>query len=193
MKKILKSALLVTALTNLLTAGTIFDLQAQHFSNSNDGDGVAAKYDLPNVYVSTALKYINGFYTLVSTSTQTMSVELKSPPANWSVSFDMSYYLNNQTHPIRFTSDTGRTITVTFKYYYIFLNGVKIYNGSSLDGSEAVTGTITKSGNTVTCTIAGFVTKTITVSDFSNLKFVNVSLLHDSYTDHLNGLNIASN
>ncbi len=196
-KKILTSALLVTALTNLLTAETIFDLHAQHFSNSLDGDGVGARYDLPEVYVSTALKYTSGLYAkTTSSASQTMAVEIKTPPANWSVSFDMSYYLYSYTHPIRLTSDTGKTITVSFKKGAIYLNGVSIYTSSSIDAREAMTGTITKSGNTVTCQIAGFVTKTITVSNFSKLKFVSVSLLMEHYYedkyDYLNGLNIGS-
>ena len=93
MKKLLKTALLTTALTSLLTAGTIFDLSAQHFSNSLKGKGVGGKYNLPKCYVSTALKYSDGFYTLADRKTQNMAVEIKTPPSTWSVSFDMSYYL----------------------------------------------------------------------------------------------------
>jgi len=196
-KTLLKSTLAVLLFTGALSAGNIFDLHAQHFSNSIDGDGVGAKYDLPKVYVSTALKYENGVYALTTSSaTQTMSVEIKTPPVNWSVSFDVSYYLYyiDNSHPIRFTSDTGKTITVSFKRHEIYLNGVKIYtNANYFEFREAITGTITKSGNTVTCTIAGYVSKTITVSNFSKLKYVNVSLLHDNNYDYLNGLNIGSN
>ena len=194
MKKLLQSALLLTALSSALTAGTIFDLTAQHFSNSLDGDGVGARYDLPNVYVSTALQYTSGLYALTSSDTQTMAVEIKTPPSNWSVSFDMSYFLSNDVHPIRLTSDTGKTITVSFFYNGIALNGVNIYtNYDYLEGTTAISGTITKNGNTVICQIAGFVTKTITVSNFSKLKFVNVSLLRDGAGyDKLNGLNISS-
>ena len=195
---ILKSALAILLLSSGLSAGNIFDLHAQHFSNSIDGEGEGAKYNLPRVYVSTALKYENGVYALTTfDAAQTMSVEIKIPPANWSVSFDMSYYLYYNTHPIRFTSDTGKSITLSFTANTITLNGVNIYyRANSILGREEMTGTISKNGNTVTCTIAGYVTKTITVSDFSRLKYVNVSLVHDSdgiAKDYLNGLNIGSN
>ena len=199
MKKLLKSTLLLTALSSALTAGTIFDLSAQHFSNSLDGEGVGARYDLPNVYVSTALKYTAGLYTpTTNRATQTMAVEIKTPPSNWSVSFDMSYYLYTKVHPIRLTSDTGKTITVSFAKRKISLNAESISEPTNFYYRKEITGTITKSGNTVTCQIAGYVTKTITVSNFSKLKFINVSLLldHNEYNnyqpDYLNGLNISS-
>jgi len=177
MKKLLKTALLATALTSLLTAGTIFDLSAQHFSNSLDGDGVGGRYDLPKCYVSTALKYVNGSYNLTNGATQNMAVEIKTPPSNWSVTFDMSYYLYDDTHQVRLTSDTGKTIIVAFRYNQIYLNGTVIYNDSNvLEGRTPVSCTISKSGNTVTVT-TGLKTKAITVSNFSKLKFVNISVL----------------
>jgi len=198
MKKIIKTALLATALTSLLTAGTIFDLSAQHFSNSLDGDGVGGRYDLPKCYVSTALKYTNGVYALTtSQATQTMAVEIKTPPSNWSVSFDMSYFLYTDTHQVRLTSDTGKSIIVAFRWNQIRLDGEVIYEDSSvLEYRTPVSCTISKSGNTVTL-ITGLTTKTITVSNFAKLKFVTVSVLHDdpSYSntyDYLNGLNISS-
>jgi len=199
MKKIIKTALLATTLTSLLTAGTIFDLSAQHFSNSLDGDGVGGRYDLPKCYVSTALKYTNGVYALTTyRATQTMAVEIKTPPSTWSVSFDMSYYLYTDTHQVRLTSDTGKSIIVAFRWNQIYLNGKVVYEDSSaLELRTLVSCTISKSGNTVTL-ITGLTTKTITVSGFSKLKFVNVSVMYDETTyhgsgyDYLNGLNISS-
>ena len=193
MKKLLKSALLMTALSSALTAGTIFDLTAQHFSNSLDGDGVGARYDLPNVYVSTALKYIGGYYAVTGYNTQTMAVEIKTPPSNWSVSFDISYFLSEQTHSIRLTSDSGKTIIVAFRYNQIYLNGKVIYTDqNTLEGRAPVSFTISKSGNTITL-ITNLKTEKITVSNFSKLKFLNISLLRDEGRyDYLNGLNISS-
>jgi len=195
MKKLLTTALLTTALTSLLTAGTIFDLSAQHFSNSLDGDGVGGRYDLPKCYVSTALKYTNGIYALTtSPASQTMAVEIKTPPSNWSVSFDMSYHIYgwaNVPHPVRITSDTGKTITVTFMSDGIYLNGVRIYK-KGFDDRYGISGTVTKTGNSVTCQIAGYVIKTINIENFSKLKFVNVTLSYDNGNDYLNGLNISS-
>ena len=196
MKKIIKTALLATTLTSLLTAGTIFDLSAQHFSNSLDGDGVGGRYDLPKCYVSTALKYTNGTYTLTTSyATQNMAVEIKTPPADWSVSFDVSYFLYENTHQVRLTSDTGKTITVAFRYHTIYLNGTSIYSSShALEYRTPVSCTISKSGNSVTFT-TGLTTKTIAVSNFSKLKFVNIALQQDGSGDakgYLNGLNISS-
>ena len=195
MKKFLKFTLLVAAFTNVLVAETIFELTAQHFSNSIDGNGAGARYDLSKTYVSTALKYESGHYTrTTSSSSQKLDVEIKTPLSDWAVSFDMSYYLSSENHPIRFTSDTGKTIIVSFEYNEIFLNGTLVYsNNSRLERRTEVIGTLEKSGNSVRLSVNGYFTQTINVSNFSKLKFVSVSLLHDNYDDIMNGLNIGTN
>jgi len=193
MKKIIKTALLATTLTSLLTAGTIFDLSAQHFSNSLKGKGAGGKYNLPKCYVSTGLKYTDGSYTLANGKTQNMAVEVKTPPSTWSVSFDMSYYLHNDTHQVRLTSDTGKTIIVAFRWNQIRLDGEVIYEKSyTLENRTSVSCTISKSGNAVRL-ITGLTTKDILIPGFSKLKFVNVSVDKDwGNWDTLNGLNISS-
>jgi hypothetical protein len=178
--------------SGLLHAEIIFDLSAQHFSNSLDGQGEGARYDLPKAYVSTALKYQDGHYLLTTFSaSQKMEIEIKNPLSDWSVSFDMSYYLYYETHPIRFTSDTGKTIIVSFEDGEIFLNGSQIYNGN-ISQREEIVGTLSKNGNSVTLSVNGYVTKTINISNFSKLKFVSVSLVPDSHGDVMNGLTIGT-
>jgi len=200
MRKLLKSALLLTALSCALTAETIFNLGAQHFSNSLDGEGEAARYNLPKCYVTTGLKYSNGRYVKAySLGVEGMDVEIKTPSSNWSVSFDMSYYIGDEDHTVRLTSDTGKTLIVVFRMHEIYFNGEKIYGSDRFERRELVSFNVTKSGDEVTFT-TGFVTKTITFSNFSKLKFVHVSLNHElydsyhpeNYYDYLIGLNIGS-
>ena len=103
MRTIFKLALGALFYSSVLMGETVFDLTAQHFSNSLDGQGEGARYDLPKTYVSTALKYEAGHYgRTTSFTSQKMDVEIKTPLTNWSVSFDMSYHLSSDTHPIRF-------------------------------------------------------------------------------------------
>ena len=65
-------------------------------------------------------------------------------------------------------------------------------NNTRLEGRSEVVGTLSKNGNSVTLSVNGYMTRTINVSDFSKLKFVSVSLVHDYNTDFINGLNIGT-
>lgn len=194
MLKFWKSTLLVMLFANVLMAETIFDLGAQHFSNSIDGNGEGARYDLPKVYVSTPLKYESGHYgRTTSDSSQKLDIEIKTPLSTWSVSFDMSYYLNSNIHPIRFTSDTGKTIIISFEWNEIFLNGSSVYqNYNRLEQRTEVVGTLSKNGDSVTLSVNGYFTQTVNISNFSKLKFISVSLVKDYGTDIMNGLNIGT-
>ena len=196
MKKILKLTLLLATLSNLLVAQTIFDLSAQHFSNSIDAEGKGARYNLPKVYVSTALKYVDGIYALTTSAGQPMDVEIKTPLSNWVVSFNMSYDIYDHIHPIRFTSDTGKTIIISFRWNEIYLNGTRVLQDENLlEKITNVVGSLSKNGNSVTLSVNGYLTKTINVSNFAKLKFVSVSVVQENmyHSDNLLGLSIGTN
>jgi len=192
MKKILKLTLLVTLLTNLLTAETIFDLSQQHFANSLARKGVGARYNLPKVYVSTALQYANGQYWVINASSQNFQVEIKNAIDDWSVSYDMSYYLYNNHHPMRLTDATGKTFTVSFAYNKIYVNSKVIYTSSSyLEERTSAIVTLTKMGNKIQVSVAGY-TNALYDTNFGRLKFVTIDAQSDEYgKDTLNGLTIS--
>jgi len=197
MKKFLKFALLVAAFTNVLTAETIFELSAQHFSNSIEGNGVGARYNLSKTYVSTSLSYVNGNYkTPRDTHSSNFNVEIKNPLLVWSVSFDMSYYLDNEYHPIRFTSDTGKTIIISFANKRIYFNDKPVLDDRYFGYSEEIMLNLSKDGNKVKLIINGDTLSTIDVANFSKLKFVKVSVIHEAsigeVEDIFNGLNIGT-
>jgi len=168
MKKLLKTALLLTAFTNLLNAEILFDLHAQHFSNVKDGDLEFGRYNLPKVYVSTAAKnYYGAYYT------KDFTVEMKNPPATWSVTFDLRANLSGNTRTLSFVSDTGKTILVTFKYNKIIFDGYE-QSVSHMGADASMSGTLTKEGNQVILYVNGYYKRIATVSNFSKLKLVKI-------------------
>jgi len=173
MKKLLKTALLLTAFTNLLNAEILFDLHAQHFSNVKDGNLEFGRYNLPKVYVSTAAKNYYGSY-----ETKDFIVEMKSPPAIWSVTFDLRARLYNNTRTLSFVADTGKTISVTFKYNKIIFDGYE-QSVSYMANRASISGTLTKEGNQVVLRVNGYYKRTATVSNFAKLKLVKIPLSND--------------
>lgn len=170
-KKILTSALLVTAFSNPLTAEILFDLHAQHFSNVKDGDLEFGRYNLPKVYVSTAAKNYYGAYYK-----KDFIVDIKNPPVSWSVTFDLHTELDTRT--LSFVADTGKTILVTFKYNKIIFDGYE-QTVAYMRNWASISGTLTKEGNQVTLRVNGYYERTATVSDFPKLKLVKIPTDND--------------
>jgi len=179
-KKALKLTLMLVSFSNLLTAEILFDLDAQHFSNVKDGNLEFGRYNLPKVYVSTAAKNYYGMY-----SEKDFNVEIKNPPASWSVTFNLDAH-TNVTSKLSFVSDKGKTISVTFKDGKIIFDG---YEQSLSNMYIDVSGTLTKEGNQVTLYVNGYYKRTATVSNFSKLKFVKIPMGH---FDYMIGLTIGS-
>jgi len=181
MKKLLKTALLLTAFTNLLNAEILFDLHAQHFSNVKDGHLEFGRYDLPKVYVSTAAKNYYGTY-----GEKDFTVEMKNPPATWSVTFDLGIYLDHgRIFSLSFVSDTGKIISVTFKSDKIIFGGYE----QSVSYPQSISATLTKEGNQATLRVNGHYERTVTVSDFTTLKLVKIPI---GYFDIMTALTIGS-
>ena len=188
MKKIFKLTLLLTLLSNLLMAEILFDLNEQHFSNSLDGDGVLTKYSLPNVYVTTELRYSNSnakYYPLSLGSTggyrdSSFDIEFKSPMDNMRMSFDISFSLHNKVHTIQFIDTNGKVVTLGLR---------KAGNGFNFDGQkenlslandERIIATIKKTNNEFYININNSqLVKTYTVTGFSKLKFIKIDILGD--------------
>lgn len=193
MKKLLKTTLLFTLLTNLLTAEILFDLNEQHFSNALDANGVVGKYSLPNVYVTTQLRYDNGRYKLYGANNSSFDIELKNPLNTVNVSFDIEYNLNSNSygkiHNIQLIDINGEIVTLG-------LSGIG--RGFNFDGHESdftangrtrILGTIRKTGTEFEININnGDLVRTYTVSRFSKLKFIKFDVLYDTGDDILDGI-----
>ena len=193
MKKLLKFTLLVTLLTNLLTAEILFDLNDQHFSNSLDGDGISAKYSLPNVYITTKLKYENDRYSLRYTDDASFDIELKNPLNDVRISFDMTYNFSTssyaEVHNIQFIDVDGEVVTLGLSGVGRGFNFDGHLSDLSLDYAERVIGTITKNGSEFEININnGDLVRTYTVARFSRLKFIKFDVLYDSGKDILDGI-----
>ena len=200
-KKVLKLMLLVTALTNSLIGGIVFDLDRQQFSNSLNSNykiySRAGRYELPQVYVTVGMKYHHGFYE--GGSGKSFNVEMKQPLLSWNVSMDILYNLYTKTHTTRFTSDTAEAIQLSFSKGKVYFNGNAVFNLPTNRNSHTFSITVSKYNDTVSLRINGSMSTTITVPNFSKLKFVNAAVLYDtSYggtghqSDKLYGLNIGT-
>lgn len=174
-KKILKLTLMLVSFSNLLTAEILFDLHAQHFSNVKDGNLEFGRYDLPEVYVSTAAKNYYGTYYK-----NDFTVDIKNPPASWSVSFDFSAKLSSTTRTLSFVADTGRTISVIFKPNKIVFGGYE-QTVSYMNTYTNISGTLTKEGNQVVLRVNGYYERTATVLNFPKLKLVKIPTDSDCF------------
>ena len=209
MNILLRKLWILTSLILAANAETIFYLKSQHFQNAmgKDANGQNAKvietpsrYNLPKVYVSTGLvQNKNGTYTLGENKWQDQFyVELKNPVSTWSVDFDASYYFRYALRTIKFISDTGQTITLGMSRYGFYFNSeVSEYTDNTY--RVYLTGTVSMNGSKVTFDIDRMKEpKTMTVSNFSKLKYVSISILDDElgassyYYDILNSLRISS-
>ena len=159
---------MLVSFSNLLTAEILFDLHAQHFSNVKDGGEEFGRYNLPKVYVSTAARNHFGTYYR-----REFSVELKSPPASWSVTFDLRANIRDNPRTLSFVANTGKTISVTFREGKILFNGhSETENIYDLDFHASISGTLTKEGNQVVLRVNGFYKRMAMMSDFPKLKKV---------------------
>ena len=166
-KKALKLTLMLVSFSNLLTAEILFDLHAQHFSNVKDGDLEFGRYNLPKVYVSTAARNYHGVYFGGD-----FKVDIKTPPTSWSVTFDLRAKLDT-SRTVKFISNDGTTIPVTFGYYNIKFMGTET-SVSKMTHHASISGTLTKKGNQVVLRVNGSYQGEATVSNFPKLKKVEI-------------------
>ena len=208
MNMLLRKLWILMSLMLVANAEVVFDLNAQQLQNTIglDANGQNAdvketpsRYNLPKTYISTGLIYKNGTYTLKDNSWKDQFyVEIKNPISTWSVNFGVEYYFYESTHTIKFISDTGKTITLGMHMGKIYFNSPNESQAvSSFNGWTDVVGSVSMDGSTVSFEVNGM-TKTITVSNFSKLKYVSISINNDdednSYKDYsiLKSLTIGS-
>ena len=194
MKKNLKLALIAVATTNLLMANMVFNLGAQHFSNSIDGNFTDSTYDLPKTVVSTSLKLENGHY--IPKESGSFKVELKEPKTKWGVTFDMDCYLNTRGSGVTLLGKDSNVLTLFFSNGEISVDGQVKKNGSFRYGKKIV-GTVQSDGKAITVIINGKYNFKIEKPNF-NLGYIEVNLGTDTYNsskffpDKLNGLAITT-
>jgi len=116
----MRKFLLVLSLVALLfgtniQAKVLFDLHEQYFNNTivdKKGNYTAkGRYDLSNVFISTNTYFKNGSYYGHRDSPAHFSVDLKTPPAEWSVT--ISIWHRYKPNIIRISSSSGKSNIVT--------------------------------------------------------------------------------
>ncbi len=189
--KLLLSIILTTLTTQTAIAAQIlFDLNAQHFSETlNDGGLVAARYNLPDSFVSTNLKYDQSYHSVSGDDTGSLAIELKQPIENWGVSFDIKYSFSGsfrEKRSIKLTSDDGTTSTVSLSWHKVTFNGIDAYEPENF---ERLVIAIDKNNNEdIKLRINGDLVASTPSIGFSNLKFVEVQLISENGLDSLNSL-----
>lgn len=192
MNILLRKLWILSSLILVANADIVFDLNAQQLQNTIglDANGQNAdvkmtpsRYNLPKTYVSTGLFYKNGTYTLKDNLWQGIFyVEIKNPISTWSVDFGVLYYFYLNTHTVKFISDTGKTITLGMhnrKIYFNSPNDSQYIAGDSFSDWTDVIGSVTMDGSNVSFVVNGY-TKTISVPNFSKLKYVSISIINDN-------------
>lgn len=173
-----------------------FDLHEQLFSETMLEQMVSARYDLPKSYATTNLNYSSTYYT--TSDNGLFKVELKKPLTSWGVSLDMGYKfhtLDDEKRSIVLTAENGASFIFGCSREGIYFNGDKIYTPQSFERLSIM---IRKdSFDTVTVNIHGSAVASVTRSDFSKLKYVELQLVSERYShnnhsnDTLNNLIIA--
>lgn len=184
--------ILLSASGSKAFAEIAFDLHEQHFSKSIAGEYEGARYELPKSFVSTNLKYDNGYY-ITENSSGYFNVEVKNPSDNWSVSIDTFYRFSinyKRTRTIKITSENGESVMVSFKYNDTKFNDEKVYGETT---STRVTTSLRKNGNDIELIINGEKAGSVARPSFSKLKYIELQLIQEgSSFDRLNSLNIGS-
>ena len=193
MKKHLKLAFITLACTNLLMADMVFNLGAQQFSNSVEGNFKDSTYELDKTIVSTALKFDKGHY--ISDGSGSFKVELKEPQPKWGVTFDMNSYLYDRGLGVTLLGKEGQVLTLFFSYGEISVDG-KVIEDNTFGREETIVGSLESNGAGVTVVINGKHSFKIDKSNFK-LAYIEINLGNEShgaqyYPDQLNGLAIST-
>ena len=126
MKKILKSTLLITALSSSLMAEVQFDLGAQQFSNSVLGNYKDSTYDLEKSIASTGLAYIDGGYKPKKGRAGSVKAQVKEPKPHWGVSFAMYCYIFNDGCGVNLLGSNGNAINIHLDNRLLRVNGTEV-------------------------------------------------------------------
>jgi hypothetical protein len=193
MKKYLKMALITMACSNLLMADMVFNLGAQQFSNSIEGNFTDSTYDLDNSIVSTPLKFDKGHY--IPNGSGSFKIQLKESKSKWGVIFDIDSYLNVRGFGVTLLGKEGNTLSLFFSNTKISVNG-QVVEDSAFGGDKKIVGSIQSDGNTINVLINAKHTFNIEKSNFK-LAYVEVNLgtdadYYNSRPDFLNGLAIST-
>jgi hypothetical protein len=193
MKKYLKIALITMACSNLLMADMVFNLGAQQFSNSIEGNFTDSTYDLDNSIVSTPLKFDKGHY--IPNESGSFKVQLKEPQSKWGITFDMNSFLNIRGSGITLLGKEGDVLTLFFSFRKVSVNG-QIIKDDSFQYAKKIIGSIESDGNIIKVIINGKHSFKIEKSNFK-LAYIEVNLGTDTdnnrlYPDKLNGIAIST-
>jgi len=193
MKKIIKSTLLITALSSSLMAEVQFDLGAQQFSNSVLGNYKDSTYDLEKSIASTGLAYIDGGYRPKKGRAGSVKAQVKEPKPHWGVSFAMYCFVGTDGCGVNLLGSNGHAINIFFEYDHIRAEGTDVAFDGGFRDAETINGTVDGNGDDITIVVNGH---TFTVNK-PNFKLAHVELNvaseggrgdYEGYIDSINGL-----
>ena len=189
-KSILKSAVVMVALSGMSFAGVVFDLQQQHFFNSLKTEVIASKYELPNVYVTTNLNLKSDTYNYQNRTGGHFHIELKEALSIWNMTFDLDIWFTNNDS-ITLYDVSGKSFVIAFKDE----RGGKLYfdNKEVYTANYNIKGSIqlVRNGTEIVLKINGSDIATTEGLSFGQLKTVQTKF--NSGNDYLHSLIIASN
>ena len=139
MKKILKSTLLITALSSSLMAEVQFDLGAQQFSNSVLKNYKDSTYDLEKSIASTGLAFIDGGYKPKKGRAGSVKAQVKEPKPHWGVSFAMYCYVYLDGCGVNLVGSNGNAINIHLSNQHLRVNGQNVGNSSWSDVGRETT------------------------------------------------------
>jgi len=185
MKKIILGLCLLLFTVSLNAEGKLlFDLNAQHFSNSilkKDKYTKGGRYDLPNAVVETDMyNKSHSYYKGTFTTT------LKTMPKSWHVAITIFNYYDNQTL-IRVGSNSGTSsiLSIDDKTNTISINNKKFEVGSSDLYDKTLEIDIASINNAITFQINGQEFYKMKADEFKMLRDVQVSPGYNCYLSRL--------
>jgi len=194
MGKYFKYMIVSVLLSNLLMADVVFDLGAQQFSNSVEGNYEDSTYDVGVAIVSTSMAYVEGAYLPKATSTGNFSVQIKDPKPQWAVSVNMYNYLYSDGSSITLLGKNGQTTAIFFAYQKISVEGTTIADNEFING-ETVNVTIQMNEGNIDFVVNGEYTFSVAKPGFQ-LAQVSMMLATDrssgSSVDRLNNIAIST-
>jgi len=191
MKKILKSTLLITALSSSLIAEVQFDLGAQQFSNSVLGNYKDSTYDLEKSIASTGLAFIDGGYKPKKGRAGSVKAQVKDPKPHWGVSFSMYCFVGYDGCGVNLLGSNGHAINIFFEYSHIRVEGTDVVN-SAFGDAETISGTVDGNGDDIKIVVNGH-TFTVNKPNFE-LAHVELNVASEGgrgdggFIDSINGL-----
>lgn len=184
MKKLLLSAVLAMS-TSVATAGVVFELQDQYFSETlselkgGDGPMVPAQYDLGDLVVKTNLsRWHNGQYSTINKRNDGYFIaEFKQPLANWAISLGADFgfrscsQYDSSSAPLKLLDSAGNELILTVKACKLTMRNNSF--ATAFNGSY-VTINLRAAGDKIYLSHNGVLLQEFPRADFGHFKYLEI-------------------